>query len=136
MFWTLHTWRKTVPPSLCCCCCCWLTYCHIMSWKRTNMSKNLSFCCFQDKKYIKMPILFTLLRFFDENFDVITFWCCKKLLLKTQQYFELYTHEEKLCHLHSAAAAAADWLTATSWVENEQNFCVIIKRRNFARRRN
>ena len=38
-----------------------------------NASKNLSFCCFQDKKCIKMPSLFTLLRFFDELFDVITF---------------------------------------------------------------
>ena len=26
---------------------------------------------------------------------------------ETQQCFELYTHEEKLCHLHSAAAACA-----------------------------
>ena len=33
-----------------------------------NTSKNLSFCCFQGKKCIKMPSLFTLLRFFDELF--------------------------------------------------------------------
>ena len=43
-----------------------------------NMSKNLSFCCFRDKKCMKMSSLFTLLRFFDELFDVITFWRCKK----------------------------------------------------------
>ena len=29
------------------------------------------------------------------------------LVSETQQCFELYTHEEKLCHLHSTAAAAA-----------------------------
>ncbi len=55
-----------------------------------NTSKNLSFCCFRDKKCIKMPSLFTLLRFFDELFDVITFWRCKKLLLKTpKEHFEI-----------------------------------------------
>ncbi len=54
-----------------------------------NTSKNLSFCCFQDKKCIKMPSLFTLLRFFDELFDVITFWRCKKLLLMRQIYIFL-----------------------------------------------
>ena len=35
---------------------------------------------------------------------------CQMMLIlvsETQQCFELYTHEEKLCHLHSAAAAAA-----------------------------
>ena len=46
-----------------------------------NTSKNLSFCCFWDKKCIKMSSLFTLLRFFDKLFYEITFWHCKKLLL-------------------------------------------------------
>ena len=42
---------------------------------------HVSFCCFRDKKCVKMSSLFTLLRFFDELFSVITFWRCKKLLL-------------------------------------------------------
>ena len=37
-----------------------------------------NYCCFRDKKCMKMSSLFTLLRFFDELFDVITFWRCKK----------------------------------------------------------
>ena len=49
-------------------------------------SKNLSFCCVQNKKCIKIPILwkhwvclFSLLRFFDELFDLC--YCLEKYYL-------------------------------------------------------
>ncbi len=64
-----------------------------------NTSKNLSFCCFQDKKCIKMPSLFTLLRFFDELFDVITFWRCKKLLLLLSHLQNVFSRNEKVSEL-------------------------------------
>ena len=58
---------------------------------RQKIRQRISvFCCFWDKKCIKMPSLFTLLRFCDELFDVITFWRCKNLCFKVSITNMLY----------------------------------------------
>jgi hypothetical protein len=94
-------------------------------WRQLSIDnyhvKESQFLLLSRQKCIKMPSLFTLLRFFDELFDVITFWRCKKLLLWSilKNGAWLLCYVTKMCTKRSIptifAKISVQWTECTSW---------------------